>query len=862
MTEVLPEINIRLTAKQKQVLLSPANEIFYGGAAGGGKAQSLRGVVYTPFGSRRVGDLKIGDAVCTPYGTTAKIIYLHPIVEQELYQLTFSDGSKACGSGEHLWRIWYSSRKKKQEKHTVPLFPSEDLRGFNATTLQVKEFVESGYHDVKIPVTHPVVFTKSYKYDCREIEPYLLGVLLGDGCITTKSLTLACDDPEIVDIIEARNPFKFSHTEGSICWRISVKSGIHAQLDRLKLLGTKSSTKFIPEWYKYAPIKDRWELIRGLMDTDGYADDRGRLQYVSVSEQLAKDVQWLAWSLGATCKITSKIGSYKTKGGSRIKCQKVYMLYIQSRNNADFFNLSRKKARCEGQLYNGGFSTIGRRVISVTPMGKELARCITIDHPSGLYLTDDFVVTHNSFLLRAAAIFYCSRIPYLQAYLVRRLSTDLKKNHVEGPTGFRALLEPWTRAFTPDGKPFAQIVDAEIRFWNHSKIFLAHCELEKDKYNFQGPEVHLFLPDELTHFSEGIYRFIRGRQRIGSLRPHLPPEYLHKFPLCIAASNPGNVGHEWVKRSFVDMCPGEAIVKVSKSEGGRLRQFIPATMRDNPYLEEEYGDTLEGLGSPELVKAMKDGDWNVLMGGMFPNFSRTRHMVAPFKIPVHWVRIMTLDWGFWYPFSVNWWALAAEEYDHPETKQHIPFGSLICYREWYGTQKPGSNLGIGMDPESVAKKILQMERSAEGPPDYRFADPEMWKSDTGVTTASLFSKTGVKLVQADNTHETGYVELQRRLAGNDGVPEIYWFDGVCSNSERNFTNAIRDEANPNEIHKSCEIHGIDSSRYASMAVRRGLRAASRREPVTIDTNLTYGHMIAAAEKWEREHNAEKGPLEC
>lgn len=465
----------------------------------------------------------------------------------------------------------------------------------------------------------------------------------------------------------------------------------------------------------------------------------------------------------------------------------------------------------------------------------------------------------KSFLLRAAGIFYCSQIPYLQAFLVRRLSKDLKKNHMDGPTGFRTLLDPWTRARTPDGTPFATILESEIRFWNGANIYLCHCELEKDKYNFQGPEVHLFLPDELTHFTESIYRFIRGRQRLGSLRQHIPKEYLSKFPLSIAASNPGNIGHEWVKRTFVDMCPNETVVRAPKEEGGRLRTFIPATMEDNPYLEEDYGNTLEGLGSPELVKAMKAGDWNVMQGGFFPSYSARRHQIPPFRIPAHWPRVNILDWGFYYPFCVDWWALTAEEFVHPETKQIIPFGSAVCYRQWYGTQKPGSNLGLGMDPESVGRKIRKMESDFEGSPDIRYADPEIFKTDTGVTVASLFKKVKVVFRPADNNHDTGWVELVRRLS--EESPEIYWFT-TCFHADRNFSNAVRSETKPTEIDPQCETHACDTARYAVMAIKKGLRPTSRREPLELETNLTYGHMIQAAEEYEQMESLKKGPLEC
>ena len=102
----------------------------------------------------------------------------------------------------------------------------------------------------------------------------------------------------------------------------------------------------------------------------------------------------------------------------------------------------------------------------------------------------------KSHLMRSAAIIWCSMIPGFQVYLFRRVTKDLIKNHIEGPQGFRKMLSPWSKF------NFARIVDSEIRFWNGSKIYLCHCEHEKNMYDFDGAEIHLLLIDELTHFTE------------------------------------------------------------------------------------------------------------------------------------------------------------------------------------------------------------------------------------------------------------------------------------------------------------------------------------------------------------------------
>ncbi len=114
----------------------------------------------------------------------------------------------------------------------------------------------------------------------------------------------------------------------------------------------------------------------------------------------------------------------------------------------------------------------------------------------------------KSHLMRVAAILWCASIPGLQVYLFRRIREDLIKNHMEGPKGFRSVLAPWVL------NGFVRIVEDEIRFWNGSKIYLCHCKDEKDIYKYLGVEIHVLLIDELTHFNEAMYRFLRNRVRM------------------------------------------------------------------------------------------------------------------------------------------------------------------------------------------------------------------------------------------------------------------------------------------------------------------------------------------------------------
>lgn len=156
-------------------------------------------------------------------------------------------------------------------------------------------------------------------------------------------------------------------------------------------------------------------------------------------------------------------------------------------------------------------------------------------------------------MLRAAAITWCAQVPNLQVYLFRRISDDLSKNHMEGPSGFPALLADWIAS------GYCKITwqPTVIKFWNGAKIHLCHCQYEKDVTKYQGAEIHVLMLDELTHFSESIYRYLRARTRLGGLS--VPADVATTFPRIICGSNPGGIGHNWVKRTFIDVAPPLAI---------------------------------------------------------------------------------------------------------------------------------------------------------------------------------------------------------------------------------------------------------------------------------------------------------------
>lgn len=430
----------------------------------------------------------------------------------------------------------------------------------------------------------------------------------------------------------------------------------------------------------------------------------------------------------------------------------------------------------------------------------------------------------KSWLMRVMAIFLCAMIGGLQVYLFRRIRDDLIKNHMEGPKGFRSMLAGWVQVGLVD------IVEDEIRFWNGAKIYLCHCKDEKDVYKYQGAEIHLLLIDELTHFTEAMYRFLRLRVRIVGM--DLPPQFKGLLPRIICGANPGNIGHLWVKRTFVSAAPPLSIRRMGNREGGMLRQYIPAKLEDNPSLLEddpEYEARLEGAGSAALVRAMRHGDWDVIEGAFFDCWDGSRHVITPFEIPREWPRNRSGDWGSAKPFSFGWWAIVPELFKTPGGIW-LPRGCLVRHREWYGCQKnedgtSKEDVGLKLHAEEVGRGLWDREKND---PEMANAvlDPAAFSEDGGPSIAErirLGSGDKIRFRRADNKRVSqrgamgGWDQLRGRLVGDgDGRPMIVCFD-TCTDSIRTIPALQHDKSRPEDVDTDSEDHAGDDWRYECMS---------------------------------------------
>lgn len=437
----------------------------------------------------------------------------------------------------------------------------------------------------------------------------------------------------------------------------------------------------------------------------------------------------------------------------------------------------------------------------------------------------------KSHTMRVVAIILALAVPNIQIYLFRRIFSDLVKNHIEGASGFAALLAPLVRA------KFVRISEGEVTFKNGSRIYLCHCQHEKDVTKYLGVEINVLLIDELTHFSEKIYKFLRGRCRIGSLI--VPEQYKTKLPLILTSSNPRGIGHQFVKEMFIDNCEPMQLRQMSPEEGGMLRQFIPAKLQDNPTMTQNdpfYANKLLGLGGA-LAKAMLEGDWDAIEGCYFDQFDKETHIIEPFLIPPDWARIRGFDWGYSRPFATLWAAVSdGSSVICNGIKRVFPRGSLIFYREYYGCTGK-ANEGLKLSNKQIAIETLKSqegERMSD-----MIADPAIFDVSRGKSIAEELAEHGCHYREADNKRINGWQQIRGRLVGEDGNPLIY-ITKDCRNLLRTLPIMQYDSSKPEDLDSDLEDHLMDVVRYICMS-----------RPIVINTPQTP---VEIGEQWWKDFN--------
>jgi hypothetical protein len=321
-----------------------------------------------------------------------------------------------------------------------------------------------------------------------------------------------------------------------------------------------------------------------------------------------------------------------------------------------------------------------------------------------------------------------------------------------------------------------------------------------DASKYASAEFCAIFVDELTKNNLDTFNFLRTRLRW----PGIPDDEC----LFMAGTNPGGVGHGWVKALWMDkVFPEEFTTPIDYRS---KFHYIPSRADDNPYIDPSYWSILSTLPDG-LRKAFRDGDWDTFVGQAFPDFG-SKHIIPPRTIPSHAKKYMTFDWGYGAPFSILWWWVDAD-------------GRIYACNEWYGWS--GSpNQGIRLTDREIAQGIIDREekmgvRTSEiirlAGPDCFSKKPDYRGGGQGPSTAEVFASFGINLSPGDPSRDLKIRQFRERLRIlPDAAPMMQVYD-TCKQFIRCIPLIQVDQNNPEYVDDDGEIHVFDSACHICMA---------------------------------------------
>ena len=343
--------------------------------AGSGKGLPLCAKVYTPYGFTRNGDLQIGDEVLDAYGGTCKVTGIYDRGKQGCFKITFTDDTSIICDKDHLWQVRDTTKNNGwQVINTQTLFK---IGAINHNDRRIWE----------IPITEPVHFEKRKV----TIDPWLLGVLLGDGTFCNREVSISNTEQDIIDRVRQITNSPVYFRKDRISMIITDKGSLHYRLKDYGLQGLHSWEKFIPKDYIYNSVDVRLEVLRGLIDTDGSVGKGSNITITSTSRQLVEDCLEIVQSLGGTGRISTRHTLY-TYNGEKKPGRESYRLSLKLYK---FLPYSSEKHKRNGDTRTK-YVNAYRKIKSIETTTPRETRCITVDSVDSLYLTDGFVVTHNT----------------------------------------------------------------------------------------------------------------------------------------------------------------------------------------------------------------------------------------------------------------------------------------------------------------------------------------------------------------------------------------------------------------------------------------------------------------------------------
>ena len=484
---------------QEEFVRSNIDVVFGGGVLGSGKLNPIDTKVLTPKGWVQIGDLKEGDYVNTPFGKPSRVLNIFEHKNKDIYRVTTSDGRSAeCGL-EHLWAI----RTQKQ----LEKFRTDKDKGSHLTVCDTSTLIERLENGKKSYI--PIPDAQEFEEKDLPIHPYVLGVLVGDGCLTDKTWifdTVFCVSNTEQDIIN-KVAFLSETTKVYVQQNCNTKKFYTPNAKKYKEycksvgLNTYSYNRFIPKEYLSASINQRRQLLEGLFDTDGSVAKNGSYSYSTTSPRLCDDVVYLCRSLGYIATVSCDDRNEKYTGNKcfEIRIQTDEKIF-SSQKHTDRWNEVYSKPKCYVRKRSHVY------IVSIEKTRVSDARCIFLDDPLHLYIIDDFITTHNSFGA-VLSVAEPSEDSNFRGLFLRNNLGDLRSGG--------GLLDNFREAFGD----YIEIVESgepRVTFPSGARIDVTHVSdqtREKVLQRFKGRQYDFIYFDELTGFTFECFAAICTRNR-------------------------------------------------------------------------------------------------------------------------------------------------------------------------------------------------------------------------------------------------------------------------------------------------------------------------------------------------------------
>jgi len=678
---------IRPHPKQKEALqhIGTGKYVFFGGSRGGGKRVSYDTLVLTSRGWIPAWDVEYADKLVSVDGSYTKILDIHKASKGDMYEVEFEDNVKIKCDGDHNWYV-YSDKHGKRNGWQIK------------TTDQIRQ--------TKVSWSVPLLEKPAPGKKWEGVDPYIVGLILGDGTNSSHYTTVYSPDEYII---------KYLENSGFKCYYYEYNKTItmcQCFDERYRdILGRHiGDQKRVPEELLMADPETRLALLQGLMDSDGSADKDGRCTFYSVSKFLVDNVIYLVRSLGG--KADFHIVEKETDRGGRGWYYKVQVTHAGKFNP---FRMPRKADRVKSKQLG-----VRNKIISIRKIEDCHAVCFTVDHPSHLYVIDNFVVTHNTEMSLYAAATAPLIYPGIKIGIFRKTYPELEDEII-----LRYLNKFPEKTF---GYKFLRKRNT-AQFANGSNVMFRAVDDVKAATKLQGVEFQLIIIDEGPNFVlDAIFKLM------GSLRRDIE-KFRDFVPTMLITGNPGGQSDNYFKTRFVR--PNYDLWEDYELKNKDKYVFVSSGVGDNPNVGEEYTAKLQML--PDyLQQAWLYGNWDSFEGQFFNMWSPTKHIVADFEPPSHWRKIGGLDLGWTkkHPTVLVLLAQNPENYETFVYKEYVMDGVLEQYIRDI--------------------KELTEEENLEA----IYADPSMWIENKfrydEESAARMFLREGIMLLPANNKRINGW----------------------------------------------------------------------------------------------------------